>query len=105
MSVVERRVGGNLKIHLRESHGGCGKLQRAAGRDSFLREGPAAPADHAFDMPAVGRQIGIDATRKMSGERPTASPAPLVAKSDVVELVQRRWQEYGIAAINMALRS
>jgi 4-hydroxy-3-polyprenylbenzoate decarboxylase len=68
------------------------------GRDVFMRDGPAAPTDHAFEVPAVGRQIGIDATRKLPGERPSASPAPLLATREVAELVERRWQEYGIAA-------
>ena len=68
------------------------------GRDCFLRDGPAAPADHAFDIPTIGRQMGIDATRKLPGERPSASPAPLAVTREVAELVQRRWQEYGIAA-------
>jgi 4-hydroxy-3-polyprenylbenzoate decarboxylase len=68
------------------------------GRDVFMRDGPAAPADHAFEVPAVGRQMGIDATRKLPGERPIASPAALAATREVAELVERRWQEYGIAA-------
>jgi 4-hydroxy-3-polyprenylbenzoate decarboxylase len=68
------------------------------GRDVFMRDGPAALADHAFDIPAVGRQMGIDATRKLPGERSIASPAPLTATREVADLVERRWQEYGIVA-------
>ncbi|HEX4145265.1 MAG TPA: UbiD family decarboxylase domain-containing protein [Pirellulales bacterium] len=68
------------------------------GRDVFMRDGPAAAADHSFDVPVVGRQMGIDATRKLPGERPSAGPAALSATREVAELVERRWQEYGIAA-------
>ncbi|HEY1786290.1 MAG TPA: UbiD family decarboxylase domain-containing protein, partial [Pirellulales bacterium] len=67
-------------------------------RDVFVREGPSAPADHAFEVPTVGHQMGIDATRKLPGERPSASPASLAATREVAELVERRWQEYGIVA-------
>ena len=67
-------------------------------RDVFMRDGPSAPADHAFDVATVGRQMGIDATRKLLGERPSASPTPLFVAREVAELVARRWQEYGIAA-------
>ncbi len=67
------------------------------GRDVFMRDGPAAPADHAFDVPAVGRQMGIDATRKLPGERALASPELLMPNREVAEMVERRWQEYGIA--------
>ncbi|HTU25942.1 MAG TPA: UbiD family decarboxylase domain-containing protein [Pirellulales bacterium] len=79
---VWRRVGGNVD----------------PGRDMFVREGPAGAADHAFDYPGVGRQMGIDATRKLAGERAVASPAPLIASREVADLVARRWQEYGLAA-------
>jgi 4-hydroxy-3-polyprenylbenzoate decarboxylase len=67
------------------------------GRDAFMREGPAAADDHAFEIPFVGRQMGIDATRKLPGERAVAAPALLLPSREVAEMVDRRWQEYGFA--------
>ena len=64
-------------------------------RDTFVRPGPAAPADHAFAVPLIGSQLGIDATRKLPGEAPTAGPAELDAGQQIRELVARRWKEYG----------
>ena len=57
-------------------------------RDLFVRQGPAAAADHAFDVPLVGHQIGIDATRKLPGERTVASPNLLAAAREVAEMVE-----------------
>jgi 4-hydroxy-3-polyprenylbenzoate decarboxylase len=66
------------------------------GRDTFVREGPAAPADHSFSVPLVGRQMGIDATRKLPGEVPAVWPGQLTAGREVCDLVERRWKEYGL---------
>ncbi len=65
-------------------------------RDTFLRPGPASPADHAFAVPLVGCQLGIDATAKLPGEVSTNWPAGLAVSQEIRDLVDRRWKEYGL---------
>ena len=65
-------------------------------RDTFVRPGPAAPADHAFAVPQVGCQMGIDATGKLPGEVASNWPAALTVSQEIRDLVDRRWKEYGL---------
>ncbi len=65
-------------------------------RDIVLNDGPLDALDHSSPVPRYGCRIGIDATRKGPEEghhRPW--PAPLIMNQDVIDLVTKRWTEYG----------
>jgi 4-hydroxy-3-polyprenylbenzoate decarboxylase len=69
------------------------------GRDVVFCAGPTHMDDHAAPEPGMGHKMGIDATRKLPAEghlRPW--PDQLTMPPEVVELVSRRWAEYGIDA-------
>jgi 4-hydroxy-3-polyprenylbenzoate decarboxylase len=66
-------------------------------RDTILVDGPLDVLDHGGPSFARGSKIGIDATRKgaLDGyQRPW--PPDIVMDPRVVELVERRWAEYGL---------
>ena len=68
------------------------------GRDLAVVPGPVDDLDHAGSHEvAVGRKLGIDATRKLPGEG-YARDWPPEIRSDAATraLVARRWKEYGI---------
>jgi 4-hydroxy-3-polyprenylbenzoate decarboxylase len=64
-------------------------------RDVFMQSGPALPSDHS-GASALMSHLGMDATDKLSGEAPVVWPAPLAASEQTRQLVERRWNEYGI---------
>ena len=67
------------------------------GRDVLFCEGPTHMDDHAAPERGMGHKLGIDATRKLPEEghaRPW--PPQLAMNPEIVELVTRRWEEYGI---------
>lgn len=67
-------------------------------RDIQIVHGPIDVLDHASDMTGHGGKIGIDATRKWASEGfPRRWPKELAMTDDVVDLVDRRWGEYGLA--------
>ncbi|MCB0874479.1 MAG: hypothetical protein KDC36_13980, partial [Thermoleophilia bacterium] len=66
-------------------------------RDMLLVDGPVDALDHAAPYFAYGSKIGFDATRKLPGEgqvRPW--PDEIRMNDEVMNLVDRRWGEYGI---------
>lgn len=64
-------------------------------RDLVLMSGPSAPTDHAVAIPGVGKQLGIDATRKWPEEGyPREWPEKLGFSPEILEQAQRRWEEY-----------
>lgn len=64
-------------------------------RDLILVNGPTAPHDHASVQMGVGKQLGIDATRKWPEEGyPREWPERLVWPQEILDQVQRRWEEY-----------
>jgi 4-hydroxy-3-polyprenylbenzoate decarboxylase len=66
------------------------------GRDVVITEGPLDALDHASSLGGYGKKMGIDATKKWPSEGHTrAWPAELLMEPRVIELVTRRWQEYG----------
>lgn len=68
-----------------------------AKRDLVFSDGPLDVLDHSSPAPRFGTRLGIDATRKLPEEghgRPW--PDPLAMRPDIIELVNRRWNEYGI---------
>jgi 4-hydroxy-3-polyprenylbenzoate decarboxylase len=66
-------------------------------RDVTVVDGPCDILDHATPYYGTGAKIGIDATRKIAGEGVVREwPDELEMSSEVKQLVERRWKEYGI---------
>ncbi len=69
----------------------------APSRDLVLWDGPADPLDHATAIRGVGRKLGIDATRKWSGEGDASRIAqPLRWTAEITQQLQTRWPEFGL---------
>jgi 4-hydroxy-3-polyprenylbenzoate decarboxylase len=66
-------------------------------RDVMLAEGPLDHLDHAPERQFVGGKLGIDATAKWPEEGARPWPEEIAMSSEIRELVDRRWAEYGIA--------
>ncbi|MDI6601176.1 MAG: menaquinone biosynthesis decarboxylase [Thermoanaerobacteraceae bacterium] len=68
-----------------------------AERDVVIVEGPLDALDHASPLPHYGHKMGIDATKKWPEEGHTREwPDDIVMDREIKELVDRRWEEYGI---------
>ncbi len=68
-----------------------------AARDIVITTGPLDDLDHATATPRFGGKVGIDATHKGPGEGRTREWPPEIVMSDVIkELVDQKWQQYGI---------
>jgi 4-hydroxy-3-polyprenylbenzoate decarboxylase len=67
-----------------------------AKRDIVLTEGPLDHLDHAPERQFVGGKLGIDATAKWPEEGARPWPEEIAMSAGVRELVDRRWEEYGI---------
>jgi len=67
-------------------------------RDVLLSEGPLDQLDHAASMYCYGGKLGIDATHKWTSEGAREWPERIVMTDEVRDLVDRRWDEYGIGA-------
>jgi 4-hydroxy-3-polyprenylbenzoate decarboxylase len=66
-------------------------------RDVQIVRGPIDVLDHATNMMGFGGKLGIDATRKWKSEGfPREWPRELEMTSDVVDLVTKRWADYGL---------
>ena len=69
------------------------------GRDTIFSEGPADMLDHAAPVRGVGHRMGIDATSKSAEEgHPRAWPDALNVDEETAQLVEQRWQNYGITS-------
>jgi 4-hydroxy-3-polyprenylbenzoate decarboxylase len=67
-------------------------------RDITFTEGPVDVLDHASALPCIGSKIGIDATRKWKEEGFDREwPDEITMSKDIVDLVNRRWKEYGFS--------
>jgi 4-hydroxy-3-polyprenylbenzoate decarboxylase len=66
-------------------------------RDVLLTEGPLDHLDHAPTRQFYGGKIGIDATHKGPQEGTREWPPEIEMTSEVKDLVDRRWEEYGIS--------
>ncbi len=71
-------------------------------RDVLISEGPLDHLDHAPTLQFLGGKIGIDATAKSPAEGAREWPPEIEMSADVRELVDRRWAEYGLAAVPQA---
>jgi 4-hydroxy-3-polyprenylbenzoate decarboxylase len=65
-------------------------------RDLELAEGPLDQLDHAASLEGLGGKVGIDATVKGPAEGARPWPQEIVMSDAVKELVDSRWEEYGI---------
>lgn len=66
-------------------------------RDTVIADGPCDVLDHATPYYGTGAKIGIDATRKLTGEGVVREwPEELTMSADIEALVARRWGEYGL---------
>ena len=67
-------------------------------RDTMIVDGPCDILDHSTPYYGTGAKIGIDATRKVSGEGVVREwPEELAMAPAVTSLVERRWKEYGLS--------
>jgi 4-hydroxy-3-polyprenylbenzoate decarboxylase len=65
-------------------------------RDVILSEGPLDHLDHAPERQFFGGKLGIDATAKWPEEGARPWPDEIEMSPEVKELVDRRWNEYGL---------
>jgi len=66
-------------------------------RDTVIVDGPCDILDHSTPYYGTGGKIGIDATRKISGEGVVRDwPEELVMGEEVKRRVEERWKEYGL---------
>jgi 4-hydroxy-3-polyprenylbenzoate decarboxylase len=65
-------------------------------RDVVLTAGPADHLDHATTSQFVGGKLGIDATAKLPEEGAREWPPEIEMSAGVRDLVDRRWDEYGL---------
>jgi 4-hydroxy-3-polyprenylbenzoate decarboxylase len=65
-------------------------------RDLVFSDGPLDALDHSSPLPCYGTRTGIDATAKGPDEGHTRPwPDPLAMDPAIIELVDRRWKDYG----------
>lgn len=66
-------------------------------RDTMIVDGPLEVLDHSAPLPLLGSKIGIDATRKFQEEGHNREwPKDIAMSQDIIDLVNKRWSEYGI---------
>ncbi len=65
-------------------------------RDVILSEGPLDQLDHAAMMHCYGGKLGIDATHKWESEGAREWPEKIEMSQEIRDLVDRRWDEYGL---------
>ena len=65
-------------------------------RDVVISEGPLDHLDHAPTHQFFGGKLGIDATAKGPDEGTRPWPEEIEMSAEIRELVDRRWDEYGI---------
>jgi 4-hydroxy-3-polyprenylbenzoate decarboxylase len=64
--------------------------------DTMIVDGPVDALEHASPVPHYGSKMGIDATRKWKSEGFDREwPEDIRMDEGVVDLVTRRWKEYG----------
>ena len=62
----------------------------------MIVDGPVDALEHAPPVPHYGSKMGIDATRKWASEGFTREwPEDIRMDETIVDLVTRRWKEYG----------
>ena len=74
------------------------RQRRSRRATSCSPKGPLDHLDHAPTLQFVGGKLGIDATAKSPAEGAREWPREIEMSDEVRELVDRRWDEYGIPA-------
>ncbi|MGB9808299.1 MAG: menaquinone biosynthesis decarboxylase, partial [Thermosulfidibacteraceae bacterium] len=65
-------------------------------RDVIIQTGPVDVLNHASILPNFGGKIGIDATKKWPEEGYNREwPPDITMKKEIIDLVNRKWKEYG----------
>lgn len=85
-------------IHLRDYSTVVWKLLNNVDprRDLMIVEGPLDALDHSASFANFGGKMGIDATRKTKEEGMGREwPEEITMSSNIIELVNKRWKEYG----------
>lgn len=68
-----------------------------ARRDLVISDGPLDALDHSSNLAFFGSRIGIDATKKLKQEGYDREwPDDIVMSEDIIDLVTRKWDTYGI---------
>ncbi|MFV0441565.1 MAG: menaquinone biosynthesis decarboxylase [Lachnospirales bacterium] len=68
-----------------------------AKRDLVVSEGPLDALDHSSSLSHLGHRLGIDATKKWTGEGYNRVwPDDIVMSDEVKKTVDEKWSEYGI---------
>lgn len=67
--------------------------------DLFWSARPSHPFAAAQAMSPPGTEIAIDATRKLPGERPWSSTIEPAVSAEMLDRVERRWNEFGLAPV------
>ena len=66
-------------------------------RDILITSGPLDDLDVASPTPKFGGKVGIDATQKSPEEgRQREWPPDIVMSQEIKDLVDGKWQDYGI---------
>jgi len=71
-------------------------------RDVVISEGPLDHLDHAPTLQFFGGKIGVDATAKGPAEGTREWPPEIEMDATIRELVDRRWDEYGLDRVQPA---
>jgi 4-hydroxy-3-polyprenylbenzoate decarboxylase len=71
-------------------------------RDIVISEGPLDHLDHAPERQFLGGKLGIDATAKWPEEGARPWPEEISMSEEIRDLVDRRWEEYGIGSVPVA---
>ncbi|MEO0929012.1 MAG: UbiD family decarboxylase, partial [Cyanobacteria bacterium J06643_13] len=67
----------------------------------ILPDTPFDTLDFASEKIGLGGRMGIDATTKIPPETDHEWGEPLESDDDVAQMVERRWQEYGLGDIDL----
>lgn len=66
-------------------------------RDTMIVDGPLEVLDHSAPRPLFGSKMGFDATRKWQSEgHPREWPKDIEMSKEVIEMVEKKWSEYGL---------
>ncbi|MCP4671926.1 MAG: UbiD family decarboxylase, partial [Desulfobacula sp.] len=65
-------------------------------RDLLVSDGPLDALDHSAPYPDFGGKMGVDATRKTKEEGMGREwPEEILMPDDIINMVNKRWKEYG----------
>jgi len=65
-------------------------------RDMWVEDAASHPLNHAAVRPPVGSRMAVDATAKLAAEHGGARPERARLSPETVDLLRKRWAEYGL---------